>query len=52
MAKMKIIREVTKAIFEKAKTSDMKDEFEFKMLDKQFYMIAEKRDWIKFENKN
>tara|TARA_R110002096_G_scaffold332027_1_gene526072 strand:+ start:369 stop:527 length:159 start_codon:yes stop_codon:yes gene_type:complete len=52
MAKMKIIREVTKAIFEKAKASEMKDDFEFKMLDKQFYLIAEKRDWVIFENLN
>ena len=52
MAKMKIIREVTKATFENAKTSEMKDDFEFKMMDQQFYMIAEKRDWIRFDNKN
>ena len=52
MAKMKIIREVTKADYNKAKASKMKDDFEFKMLDNQFYMIAEKRDWIRFENEN
>jgi|TARA_R100001369_G_scaffold70937_1_gene98664 hypothetical protein len=52
MAKMKIIKEVEKQYFENAKKSELKDNFEFKILEKKYYMIGGKRDWVILENIN
>ncbi len=52
MAKMKIIKEVEKQYFENAKNSELKDNFEFKILEKRYYMIGGKREFIIFENLN
>lgn len=49
MAKMKIIREVSKVIFEHTKKSKMKDDFDYHVLEEKYFMIAEKKVWLAFE---
>ena len=49
MAKMKIIREVSKVIFEHTKKSKGKDDFDYHSMDDKYFMIAEKKVWLAFE---
>ena len=49
MAKMKIIREVTRAVYDKAKKSEMKDQFQFLITDERYYLIGGKKDLLILE---